>query len=65
MCRRICRGLKMFSLLEDAWLPARRANGQVERIRPMEITAGLGDNPVVAIEWPRPDFRLATLEFLI
>lgn len=55
----------MFSLLEDSWLPARRANGQVERIRPMEITAGLGDNPVVAIEWPRPDFRLATLEFLI
>lgn len=55
----------MFSLLEDSWLPARRANGQVDRIRPMEITAGLGDNPVVAIEWPRPDFRLATLEFLI
>jgi CRISPR system Cascade subunit CasA len=55
----------MFSLLENPWLPARRTNGQVERIRPAEITAGLADNPVVAIEWPRPDFRLATLEFLI
>jgi len=55
----------MFSLLENSWLPARRANGQVERIRPADITADLRDNPVVAIEWPRPDFRLATLEFLI
>lgn len=55
----------MFSLLENAWLPARRANGQIGRIRPADITADLRDNPVVAIEWPRPDFRLATLEFLI
>jgi len=55
----------MFSLLEDPWLPARRANGQGGRIRPADITVDLRDNPVVAIEWPRPDFRLATLEFLI
>ena len=24
-----------------------------------------GDDPIIAIDWPRPDFRIATLELLI
>ncbi len=55
----------MFNLLRDPWLPARRAGGQIDRIRPAEITGDIDNNPVVAIEWPRPDFRIACIEFLI
>src|SRR4051812_13740317 len=55
----------MFNLLDERWLPARRLQGQTEYIRPAEITTGIGTNPIVAIEWPRADFRIATIEFLI
>jgi len=55
----------VFNLLNDAWLPARRAQGQFERIRPAGITSDIEANPVVAIDWPRADFRVACIEFLI
>ena len=55
----------MFNLLDDPWLPARRAEGQLERIRPAEITSNIETNPIVAIDWPRPDFRVACIELLI
>ena len=54
-----------FSLLTDAWLPARRASGRTHAMRPCDITDGIEADPVVALDWPRPDFRLAGLEFLI
>lgn len=54
-----------FSLLDQPWLPARRADGAREWIRPAEITAEIERNPVVAIDWSRPDFDAATREFLI
>jgi CRISPR system Cascade subunit CasA len=54
-----------FSLLDEAWLPARRANGQSVTIRPCDLTDRIESDPIVAIDWPRPDFRLASLEFLI
>jgi CRISPR system Cascade subunit CasA len=37
----------------------------MDLIAPSAIAATGTDNPVVALEWPRPDFRLACLEFLI
>jgi CRISPR system Cascade subunit CasA len=55
----------VLNLINDRWLPARRADGQTEQIRPSEITSGINTNPVVAIDWPRPDFRVACIEFLI
>ena len=55
----------VFNLLNDRWLPARRADGQAERIRPAEITSAIETNPVVTIDWPRADFRVACIEFLI
>jgi CRISPR system Cascade subunit CasA len=54
-----------FSLLTDAWLPARRASGRRLSIRPCDITDGIDTDPIVALDWPRPDFRLGSLEFLI
>ena len=54
-----------FSLLMEAWLPARRASGRTLAIRPCDITDAIDTDPIVALDWPRPDFRLAALEFLI
>jgi CRISPR system Cascade subunit CasA len=54
-----------FNLLNDAWFPAVRADGRTESIRPADITSAIKSNPVIAIDWPRADFRVACLEFLI
>jgi CRISPR system Cascade subunit CasA len=54
-----------FSLLADVWIPVRRASGGLATIRPQDITDDIDGDPVVALDWPRPDFRLAGLEFLI
>ena len=54
-----------FSLLERTWIPALRASGAREWIRPADITADIADDAVVAIAWGRADFDAATREFLI
>lgn len=54
-----------FNLIREDWLPVRRADGSSDRIAPWGMVANLSTNPVVAIDWPRPDFNGATLEFLI
>ena len=54
-----------FNLLHERWLPVRRRDGSREWINPAQITDDLANNPIVSIEWPRPDFRIASLEFLI
>ena len=55
----------MFNLLNSAWLPVLRLRSGKCAIRPSQLAESLGDDPVIAIDWPRPDFRVATLEFLI
>jgi len=52
------------NLILDHWLPIRRQLGSAT-IRPAQIVEALYDDPVIAPNWPRPDFRFATLEFLI
>ena len=54
-----------FSLLTEAWLPARRASGSTYALRPCDLTDGIDSDPIVALDWPRPDFQMAGLEFLI
>jgi len=53
----------MFNLLTDPWLPIIRQGGGRDLIRPAQIAET--DDPVIAVDWPRADFRIATLEFLI
>jgi CRISPR system Cascade subunit CasA len=55
----------MLNLVTDAWLPVRRLHSGRCTIRPAQLTETIGDDPVVAIDWPRADFRMATLELLI
>ena len=54
----------VLNLLTDPWLPViRRQTGRCV-VRPSQIVELHSENPVIAIDWPRPDFRIATLEFL-
>lgn len=53
----------MSNLLEDGWIPIRRQSGLCEQIAPWQITEK--DDPIVAIDAPRPDFNGALLQFLI
>ena len=55
----------MFNLLVEPWLPVIRADGQRDRVRPADITSHICKNPIVAVDWPRADFRVACIEFLI
>lgn len=57
--------LEPFNLLSARWLPVRRHDSTRETIAPAAITDRIDTNPVVALDWPRADFRLAGLEFLI
>ena len=54
-----------FNLIDASWLPVRRRSGAIERIAPWRINDRIGEDPIVAFAWPRPDFNGAAHEFLI
>lgn len=54
-----------FNLIEEQWIPVKRRDGAEVRITPSQITDGFADNPVVAVNAPRPDFNGALIQFLI
>ncbi|MBD3419099.1 MAG: type I-E CRISPR-associated protein Cse1/CasA, partial [Chitinivibrionales bacterium] len=51
------------NLINDKWIPAKRADGTMQEIAPWQI--GYDENPVIDILAPRPDFRGALFQFLI
>jgi len=53
------------NLLEKSWIPVRRASGQRLWIAPYQITDGIGQDPIVALDAVRPDFNGALIQFLI
>jgi CRISPR system Cascade subunit CasA len=53
------------NLLNEQWIPIRRASGLAERIAPHELTQHIDSDPVVALDAPRPDFNGALIQFLI
>jgi len=55
----------MLNLITDPWLPVRRQHTGRCMIRPAQVTETIADDSVVAIDWPRADFRMATLELLV
>jgi hypothetical protein len=57
--------LKSYNLIRERWIPVKRSNGDIEQIAPFEITSQHDTNPIVAFAWPRPDFDLASHEFLM
>ncbi|PID63955.1 MAG: type I-E CRISPR-associated protein Cse1/CasA [Gammaproteobacteria bacterium] len=50
-----------FNLIEDPWIPIRTLDGAVRKIQPHQIA----EKGVAALDWHRPDFNFACLEFLI
>jgi CRISPR system Cascade subunit CasA len=55
------------NLINDAWIPVRRADGSVEKIEPWRITEEIGDEKrrILSVASPRPDFDGALVQFLI
>lgn len=49
------------NLLDEAWIPIRRSNGEQDWITPFQIT----ESTVVALDARRPDFNGALIQFLI
>jgi CRISPR system Cascade subunit CasA len=54
-----------YNLLTERWLPVLRADQTKDQIAPWEITDRYADNPVIALNAPRPDFNGALVQFLI
>jgi CRISPR system Cascade subunit CasA len=55
----------MYNLISEQWIPVRRMNGvSGVFIAPAEITSD-ADNPVIALDAPRPDFNGALIQLLI
>ena len=56
-----CNASTPFNLLRESWLPIRRRDGSRALVSPAQI----GDPSIVDVDWPRADFRVASLELLI
>lgn len=54
-----------YSLISESWIPVIRRHSGACWIRPAQIVENIASDPVMAIGWPRADFRLASMEFLI
>lgn len=53
------------NLIQDAWIPVRRKNGEKLSIAPWQITEGTGQSEIIELAAPRPDFNGALIQFLI
>ena len=54
-----------YNLITASWLPARRRSGAIEWIRPVQVVDRLAEDPFVGFAWGRPDFDIASHEFMI
>jgi CRISPR system Cascade subunit CasA len=54
-----------FNLIEARWLPVRRLSGRRDYVRPADIIDRLDTDPIVALDFPRPDWNAAVTEWLI
>lgn len=53
------------NLLEESWIPVRRASGERLWIAPHQITDSIERDPIVALDAVRPDFNGGLIQFLI
>jgi CRISPR system Cascade subunit CasA len=54
-----------FNLISARWLPCRRASGARVWIAPHEITSSFAEDPILALDFPRPDWNAAVTELMI
>ena len=54
------------NLIDTPWIPIRRQKSrQTEHICPWQLTEGHDDNPIVAVDFPRPDLSSGVVVFLV
>src|SRR5690625_2027125 len=53
------------NLVKNRWIPVRTSDGKSRWVAPWQITEGVGDSPLVAVDAPRADFTGALMQFLI
>lgn len=54
------------NLITTPWIPIRRRNSRItEYICPWQLTEDHNDNPIVAVDFPRPDLSSSVVTFLI
>ncbi len=54
-----------FNLISDRWLPCRRLSGARAFFAPHDISSDFAADPIVALDFPRPDWNAAVMELLI
>lgn len=54
-----------FNLITTPWIDVRRASGARALVRPQDVTDGLDADPILALDFPRPDWNAAITEWLI
>lgn len=54
-----------YNLLEEQWIPVRRASGTIEHIRPAQVALQDENDPIISFAATRPDFNAALMEFMI
>ena len=57
--------MKNLNLITMPWLPVIRLSGARAVIAPTQLTTHFDDDPIVALNFSRPDFNAAVSEFLI
>jgi len=55
----------MLNLITDPWLPVRRLSGAKPNVRPCDIASAFDADPILALDFPRPDWNAAVTELLI
>jgi CRISPR system Cascade subunit CasA len=55
----------MSNLINDSWIPVTRKSGERIPIAPAELVGKYTEDPVIALDAPRPDFNGALIQFLI
>ena len=53
------------NLIEDRWIPCKRASGKKEKISPVDILDSFTSDPFVALDFPRADLNGSVTQFLI
>ena len=53
------------NLINEKWIAVRRVSGKREQIAPWQLTDQHEENPIIALDAPRPDFNGALMQFLI
>ncbi len=57
--------MESLNLINDPWMPVRRKSGACERVAPWAITDGHNNDPIIALDTTRADFKGALAQFLV